>query len=161
MDRRKASAAVRIEKAEEGLKRAQERLEKARAKAQKVESDATKLIEKQTAELKSTETKHADTVRRQQERAQAKPKKAKAAAGTVEAEDGRTFDLSADAVEAIKAVLGRRRKGMLSEDSAGAKKVLDTVGNVGDVFELTLKGRKTIITFSIEDDGLEFETTAK
>lgn len=150
----KARCAARIVAAEEALKKAQERLKKAKA-------DAKELIAKRTEELSKAEERHEQSEAREQAKARVTAKPVKAY-GTVETETGEVRPLSREQAEVVKAVVGRSRKGTLrpvdGEDGQALLSALDSTGNVGETFEVSLAGRKTVLVFSVEDDGLAFET---
>lgn len=146
--------AERIRKAEEALVKAQQRLEKAK-------QDAERMIAKRTAEFERTQAQTIQAERKHTEML-SKPAKQTAAAGTVETEAGEVRQLNKQTVETIKKAIGRKRSGALSPlDGAEAQSVLSAIdanGNVGDIFQVSIKGRKTALVFSVEEDGLHFET---
>jgi hypothetical protein len=152
----KERMAQRLWNAEEAVRKAQERLAK-------VQAEAERLIAKRTEELERTK----ESTRKAEERNKeisSKPVKTIAPAGTVETETGELRYIDKAAVQTITHILGRKRKGVLSPlDGAEAQailSVLDSGGSVGDIFEVRIKGRKTVLMFSVEADGLHFETVS-
>jgi DNA repair exonuclease SbcCD ATPase subunit len=150
----KERMAQRLRNAEEAVRKAQERLAK-------VQAEAERLIAKRTEELERTK----ESTRKAEERYKkifSKPVKMVAPAGSVETVTGEVRNITKTSVQTITHILGRRRKGVLSPlDGAEAQAILsalDSDGSVGDVFEVRIKGRKTTLMFSVEADGLHFET---
>jgi hypothetical protein len=167
MNNRLVVATMGRQKAEKSVQVAAERLEKANAKLAKTKADAEALVAKQTAEVEAAETKHADAVRREQAKQTAPAKRQAKPAGTVEAEDGKVHDLSEETVATLKAVIGRRRKGVLTTKSGEEGKVIDAITKdiepdvLGEVFQVQLRGRKTTILFAMEKGQVTFETETK
>lgn len=156
MHKRVMAADTAIVAAERALARAQERLERARAKAEAVRQERNRLLAKQADQLAVAEERHTAAVLREETRA-SKPVRVVAPVGTVKTEDGRTLTLSKGQVGAIRSAVGRKRKGIVAD----AEDLLDTIDNgdsVGDTFTVTLKGRKTVIVFTIADEELMFAT---
>jgi hypothetical protein len=157
----------RLEEARLALERAQARLAKAEKKLIDTRAKSAYLVEKQQASVELAEQNHELAGIREKDRekkaAERAAKKAQLPpAGSVETEDGQVRNLDKAAVEVVKNTIGSRRKGVLSPlDGAEAQAVLtalDKTGNVGETFEVKLKGRKTSLLFSVADDGLRFET---
>jgi hypothetical protein len=152
----KERMALRIQKAEEAVRKAQERLDKLR-------DEAERLIAKRSEELERTRESARKAAERHKE-ILSKPVKTVAPAGTVETESGQVRAIDRSAVKTITNILGRKRKGILSPlDGAEAQailSVLDADGSVGDIFEVRIKGRKSSLMFSVEADGLHFETVS-
>jgi hypothetical protein len=152
----KERMAERMRKAEEAVLKAQERLDKVRTEAERLTAKRTEELERTKEASCKAEERFAEI--------SARPPKTVTPAGTVETETGEVRPLSKAAVETIKRVIGRSRKGTLQPlDGAEAQAVLtslDAGGNVGDVFEVRIKGRKTVLMFSVEADGLRYETVS-
>ncbi len=152
----KERMAQRIQKAEEAVRKAQERLAKVQAEAERLFAKRTEELERTKEAARKAEERHKEI--------SSKPAKNVAPAGTVETERGEVREISKAAVETITKILGRKRKGVLSPlDGAEAQailSVLDAGGSVGDIFEVRIRGRKTVFMFSVEADGLAFETVS-
>jgi chromosome segregation ATPase len=168
VNNRIVAATLGRQKAEKAIQVAQERLEKAKAKLEQTKADGEALVAKQTDELSAAKAKHADAVRREQEKqTRTTTKRQTKPAGTVEAQDGKVHALSASTVATLKEVLGRRRKGVLTTKSGDEGKVIDAIAKdiepdlLGDVFQVQLRGRTSTILFAIEKGEVTFETESK
>jgi hypothetical protein len=77
---------------------------------------------------------------------------------TVTTEDGKVRELSMDAAARVKAVIGRRKEGLLEpldgEEAQAVLTALDYGGHVGDVFTVTVGRRR--VRFTVEECGLAF-----
>jgi hypothetical protein len=152
----------RVQRAEEAVAKAEERLAKAKAQLKAAKQDGKKLVAEQAKRKAETATQ-LEKARQLVTRLEAQEKaKAIQPAGTVETDTGTVRPLSQEAAAVIKAHVGRRRAGVLKPlDGAEAQAVLNALdadgGHVGDIFEVTLKGRKGMVIFSVESEGLMFE----
>jgi hypothetical protein len=148
--------AQRIQRAEEAVRKAQERLNKVRAEAERLIAKRTEDLERTRETALKAEERHKKVL--------SKPVKNVAPAATVETESGEIRHIDKTAVQTITKILGRKKKGVLCPlDGAEAQAVLsalDADGSVGDIFELRIRNRKSILMFSVEADGLHFETVS-
>ncbi len=171
LDATKLRVATRLEKAEisllkakDSLARAEERIRRRTAKLEALRVEGPKLIAKQEGELAKA-TERAKLIREKAERVPVAPTaRPSVPAGTVETEQGIVFSLDKATIDGIKKVLGRKRKGVLrpldGEPAQAILSVLDAAitGDLGDTFQVQIKGRKGIVVFSVEAEGLAFGT---
>lgn len=160
---------VRISKAEDRALRAAERLsaarealEKAKAKLEAVRKAAAELVAKQQAEAKDASERAAEA--KVKANRMTPTVKAGPVGGTVETETGTVRPISKAAATVITKLVGRKTKGTFQPlDGVEAQSILsalDKAGNVGDIFTVQVKGRKTALMFSVEAEGLRFETVS-
>jgi hypothetical protein len=160
-ERQAASAtreALRQERAQDAVRKAQERLERVRQKAQERAA-------KHAAAVRATEERlqgarlRAESLRQQEQERAARPKPS---AGTLTTATGESRSVSREAIVVVRKALGRRRHGLLAPlDGGPAQSVLealDSNGNVGDAFSLSIKGRKSVIKFVVTAEGLTFQS---
>jgi hypothetical protein len=133
---RQARADAGVASAKAALARAQARLEKALA-AQEAARAAAELAARQEAK-----------------------KNARPPAGTLTSADGQVLPLDATAVKAVRAVVGRARRGVLPTIAGEHLLALDPHSRWGDEFVISIRGRKSRIRFRIEAEGLAFEAVA-
>lgn len=158
------NAENRLEKAQEGLKKAQERLEAAKGKLERVKEVQAIQTQQQTDDYCQAESLAFKTSSVVCGLFMERPKAALTTGGNIETEGGETHPISRAAAQAIKATVGRRKTGVISEESAKAVfDALDTRGDgisadVGDVCIVRLRGHKAPIGLSVESGGLRYET---
>jgi hypothetical protein len=146
MAKREAAALESVRKAEEAIRKAQERLARAQAKVESVRQSAAALIAKRTEEVRKAEGQLAKS----------------SPPAVVRTADGKAQPVTTQTVDLLKRLLGRKRKGFFSPEDGGDGETLlaalDSAGPVGDSFTLSIRGRKTLIRFAVQPEGLRFET---
>jgi hypothetical protein len=165
-------ATLARQKAEKAVQVANARLEKAVAKLTKTKADSEALVAKQAAELDKAVQAHEKSKASEQAKvdkanAKAEREAGKDVGGTVETESGKVINLPVAVCEVIKSAIGRRRKGVLTTKDGDEVTVLDALAKaiepdeLGVVFEVALKGRKTVVLFTLADGETRFETEDK
>jgi hypothetical protein len=155
-----------LAKALETVRKAEERLAKAHERLARIEAESPHKV--RLAELTVEMAQHREALRRLRpapeptENAEEAIARKHTPRATVTTETGEARPLSREAVEVVKAILGRKRRGTFSpldgEPAQTLLKALDESGNVGDTFTLTLKGRKSPIRFNVSEEGLVFDS---
>lgn len=165
MNHRLTVAEDALSRAEASLLKAQERVAKCKAKLEAVREEKSKLGERQMSEVDAAALRARKATERAESLKAATPKsKPTASGGMVETESGEVRTISKAAAAVISGLVGRKRSGCFKPlDGADAQFILDAVdggNNVGDTFEVRIKGRTTAIVFSVEAEGLAFQVGA-